>query len=63
MQVRFVSKKTRRVQAFSELSFVRAYTDRILFMNETGIYEEDPTAEMLTNPKREMTNWFLSSYT
>lgn len=45
-----------------ELPFVRAYTDRILFMDETGIYEEGPTAEMLKNPKREKTIKFLSSY-
>ena len=45
-----------------ELSFVRAYTDRILFMDGTGIYEEGSTAEMLTNPKREKTAKFLASY-
>ena len=46
-----------------ELPFVRAYTDRILFMDDTGIYEEGPTAELLKNPKREKTIRFLSSYT
>jgi ABC-type polar amino acid transport system ATPase subunit len=45
-----------------ELPFVRAYTDRILFMDDTGIYEEGPTAELLKHPKREKTAKFLSSY-
>ncbi|MDD4075610.1 MAG: ATP-binding cassette domain-containing protein, partial [Eubacteriales bacterium] len=45
-----------------ELQFVREYTDRILFMDETGIYEEGPTEELLKHPQREKTMKFLSSY-
>ena len=45
-----------------ELQFVRDYTDRILFMDETGIYEQGPTAQMLRSPRREKTIKFLSAY-
>jgi polar amino acid transport system ATP-binding protein len=45
-----------------ELQFVREYTDRILFFDENGIYEEGPTKQILQNPKREKTIRFLRAY-
>ncbi|MBN1777569.1 MAG: amino acid ABC transporter ATP-binding protein [Clostridiales bacterium] len=45
-----------------ELQFAHDYTDRILFFDENGVYEEGPTKQMLQSPKREKTIKFLSAY-
>ena len=42
-----------------EMRFARAISNRVFYMDESGIYEEGAPEQIFDNPQRERTRWFV----
>jgi polar amino acid transport system ATP-binding protein len=56
------SEKMTMVIVTHEMSFARAVSDRVLFMDGGNIVEQGPPEQLFGNPQEERTKQFLSSY-
>lgn len=59
---RLASEKMTMVVVTHEMSFAKAVSDRVLFMDGGCIAEQGTPAEVFDNPREERTRQFLSSY-